>query len=160
MYFHQHFDHFYILLFLYILFLLYYILFCSGSWLEISINPTERKLKTLKAHNPFFLKYLSKKNGTWESFLLHSGFLGELHGNGHHSGRLTSGGAHTFSFISNLQHTHTHTHTHNISPHRSNPAFQTGPRHITSSPADPPTVSPPLSDPLWGATVPGWAELE
>lgn len=30
----------------------------------------------------------------------------------------------------------------------------------TCSPADPPTVSPPLSDLVWVATAPGWAGLE
>lgn len=96
---------------------------------NIHISRRKKNKNTESPKTLFFLKYLSKKNGTWESLLLHSGFLGELHGHGHHSGRLTSGGAHTFSFISNLQHTPTQ--------HKplTGAAFKTGPSHHDTSPA-------------------------
>lgn len=101
---------------------------------NIHICHRKKTKNTLKAHNSLILKYLSKKNRTRESFLLHSCFLSDLHGNGHLSGRLTSGGTHTFSFISNLQHTPTQNKplTGAILPSRPDPAVTTHHAHTNA----------------------------
>lgn len=67
------------------------------KWLNM---PQKSKKKTAA-----FIFSFSKIQSQLHSFLLHSCFLGDCHGNGHHAGRLSSGGTHALSFICDLQHT-------------------------------------------------------
>ncbi len=156
---------YYFFLYFFILFLLYYILFCSGSWLEISIYATERKLKThwkpttLLFLNIFPRKIEHEKVSYFTAVSSATSMETVIIPADSRPAVLT----HSASSVIYNTHPHKISHSQEQSclPDRTQPSWHiTLTQTHTCSPADPPTVSPPLSDPVWDATAPGWAELE